>query len=326
MNSVSMILPAMASVVAVGGGAVAVGVGKARKSRAERGDGPRVRPTIVLAKSPVAFVPSAGPDVEIQPDDRGEAIAPARRPGFFARLFGRKRHVQTYEAAESVEMTGDAYPNDRDSARIDEAGCSQYVNDDKRVLPDADSVAKLLNGQEIRATGDGRLVLIVAESVPDVPSFGAAADVAEAVHVDALDAARAKEEEAIAADRARELEEIAARAEGEARAIAYTSQWWVRLSPTLDASDVAARKAMAGSLGRLRDDWAVDVVRLALTQEPEASVRARLIASLAKMEIFDDEPYLCMLTSTDEADRKAVLAVLKRLGTPWSNLLLETAK
>lgn len=321
----NLILPALASVAAVGSGAVFVGFGKARKTRSERGNGPRSRPKIVLAKSPVEFMPAqdevgAGNDTV----DTVAEVAAAPRVGILARLFGRKPAVERFDALEDVEHTGEPFPYDAGAAPA--ADNAAQAMDDTQPLESGELVASLVDGQEIRTTPDGRMVITAAEAAPDVPAFGEAASVAVAAHENALDEARAREEAAAADERARELEEITARAEGEVRALAHTSQWWVRLAPALDPEDVSTRKAMAGSLGRLRDDWAVDLVRLALTQETEAGVRARLIASFAKMEVEDEEPYLRMLTSDDEADRKAAMTVLARIGTPWSELLLETAK
>jgi hypothetical protein len=150
---------------------------------------------------------------------------------------------------------------------------------------------------------DGLLRAVEAEHAPDAQQMRAAAQ---------ADTQRLNDERAI------ENERLAAVAEGEARGRAWTETWWARLDPALDPTDLRARRALATSLGRTKADWARKLARVALEQEPEGAVRARLLGALVALGEQDPYPFKLAWDRNDEIERAALAELFGDGPFPWA--------
>ena len=93
-----------------------------------------------------------------------------------------------------------------------------------------------------------------------------------------------------------------------------TDPWYRNLDSTICDDDVAARCALAESLGSVRARWAGTFLHAALATEPDATVRARLIAAMFRaMHVTSEEPLVDAL-ARGGVERAVVLERLSLSG------------
>jgi hypothetical protein len=115
-----------------------------------------------------------------------------------------------------------------------------------------------------------------------------------------------------------EHDRLAVEEEARTRGRAFTQTWWVRLDPDLDPGDARTRRGLATSLGRSGAPWALKLARIALEQEDDATVRARLLGALVMLGAGDD---YAPFRAAEQRGNAVELAALKQLfgeSFPWA--------
>ncbi|MHB8152800.1 MAG: hypothetical protein ACYDG3_07010 [Bacillati bacterium] len=161
-----------------------------------------------------------------------------------------------------------------------------------------------VSDEPLKATLEPTLSVTISERggvsinvVPDEPDFE---------RFTALNALHVQEtQRQLELERQRQATETAI-AEATARGRAHTETWWVRLDPDLEPSDLRSRRSMASALASIRAPWTIKLVQLALAQEEEDSVRARLLGTLYRLGITEDLTPFALAAQRSDIERAAV--------------------
>jgi len=195
-----------------------------------------------------------------------------RIKSFFSRQ--QSRTVESDEPFDAVEWTGEPTPIG-DDAQSAAAGLAPAVGGSAQApsaaADEASGIAAPRIGPDLVVAQDGTFLVTPASNEPDFSRIAAAA-------IDRDD--RYRQERLMAAQRKH------------TRFVTtmHEAPWWMRLDPSCDPGDVAARKALASTLKHVRAPWSLAIIEAGLASEDDAAVRARLLGALvAHNELLEGE-------------------------------------